>query len=256
MTSFDRIGINAGCVHDAAYKAQAQKGANLEAADLTKSDLSGASLKGAQLQGSRLANAALDGADLSGTFLWRADFGAPAAAASPPRHLQMANEVWAPRQGDSTPKPWNEDAYDRVMLALGGIVPADDMPDIVPKRLRRLDCKDTSRAKCDTTATDAAPTARAALEKDVSEEAALAASLLATTRSLVCSGDGNAVYVLRGLMANGRLDAVARHGTKILTDILDESPQSECLVHAQLSDDDKTKLRGLKRRLAATGIGD
>ncbi len=247
--SFERMALGGECIDDEAYKRQVQHGVDLRAANLSGAHLDGASLRGAQLEGASLKDATLDQTDLSGAFLWRTDLsGVTPNSAS---HVKITEPVWAPMQGDSSNASWRDVDYRQLTKVVGGVVPTDVSINPVPIRLAALDCANLKQVPCDPgrTLSGVNPPARKILEAGVRDAASYDAALLAGIQTLLCSGDPDARFILRGLLENERLHDAALHGTAILATI----PKQECLVSKSLSEDDKARLIGLDRRLTAKG---
>ena len=60
---------------------------------------------------------------------------------------------------------------------------------------------------------------------------------------LVCGGDGDAIYILRGLATNERIKDAAAEALALVNRIMNKDDNSkDCPVSAVLTDDDKAKL--------------
>jgi hypothetical protein len=62
-------------------------------------------------------------------------------------------------------------------------------------------------------------------------------------RSLVCTGDANAILILRGIINFGRLAKTGREAPALVDFIMSK----DCPVSASLTDDDKAKLLEIKQ---------
>jgi hypothetical protein len=94
-------------------------------------------------------------------------------------------------------------------------------------------------------------------------EATYEAALARELRTLVCSGDGDpnymfrrvsrnqALYILRGISSNDRLAATGPQAAALIESVMGK----DCGVSSSLTDDDKARLRQIKRD-AMDKVGD
>jgi hypothetical protein len=121
-------------------------------------------------------------------------------------------------------------------------------------RIPTLDCAspDHTLASCDPTLPP--PTEAAGWRKSLEDrrvgDAAYASALASELKALVCSGD-DAVYVLRGLVKNGRLTAAGLEAPKLIDDIINVGKGNDCPVSSSLTDADKAALLGIKQEQEA-----
>jgi hypothetical protein len=68
---------------------------------------------------------------------------------------------------------------------------------------------------------------------------------------LVCGGDDDAIYILRGLTTNERIKDAASEALALVNRITNKDDNSkDCPVSAALTDDDKAKLRAIVKAVA------
>jgi uncharacterized protein YjbI with pentapeptide repeats len=251
-------------------------GASLDGADLQSASLKGASLDGADLQGALLFDAQLQGAslgrgvsytpysrlevigkpqssnlravDLRGALLWRSATprDAPVVAAV---MIGDSPSQWLPSQYSRSEHPvqsWNEEAYQSLRRTIASL-PLGRLRDAALDRVHNLDCAnlDPTLASCDPSSPPP-PEAiawRKSLEDARVDKVANEQALSAVLQTLVCSGDPDATYVLRGLLATERLKR-AGSGTQALTQII---MSKDCPVSASLADTDKANLLQVER---------
>lgn len=229
--------------------------AQLEGATLDDANLEGASLDYANLQGASLQQARLHATSLSMAFLWRTNRadripGSPNPSAPSVVALPDAPDHWLPiwRDGQGKVHPWNGEVYSELRRAI------ESLPEGIPRSqalesIRRADCasSDLTLASCDPSVPPPAEAAawRKALGDAVVDDATYAKALTAALKTLVCSGDDDAIYVLRGLESalNGRLANTGREAPALVDFIMSK----DCPVSASLSNDDKAKLQRIKQ---------
>ena len=239
-------------------------GAQLEAASLSSADLRGASLRTARLAGAEISLARFDGAsllraqlqgqtldlmdfaavDLSGAFLWRARI-----SASKP----VVVELQFPPNWNAVEElafgvflSWRK-AYDALQTDLLALPPGWPRKNALSRtKFGPLDCTSSEKtlAPCADGAINASysDSASRLLNKAATNRAAYPDALAEVLRGLACNGAPNAIYVLRGVIANGRLAA----GDKLVADALANT--ASCSFGAALSDDDKARLLQLKQK--------
>ncbi|SDR31471.1 Uncharacterized protein YjbI, contains pentapeptide repeats [Rhizobiales bacterium GAS113] len=234
-------------------------GARLQGASLDSARLQGASLFGAQLQGVSLADAQLQGASLSGAdlhaadfstaFLWRCDCDGPDVAAP---KLSDSSDQWRPvwRNDDGQIQSWDNNAYQKLRQVIQSLPPGGPR-DRALKRVRILDCEnppaepDLELASCEASVPRPPEGAERpeSLKKGRIDDAAHAKALAAELRTLVCSGDDDSIYGLRGLLRSRRLAAVGAAAPALIDFIMSK----DCPVSASLTDADKARLLQIKR---------
>jgi uncharacterized protein YjbI with pentapeptide repeats len=196
--------------------------ADLRGAKLRDVQLQGASLQNAQLQGATLVGAAVNAADFSSAFLWRTNWGEIDPAELGAVRLDAALQRWKPvwrEDISSDPVPWGAEAYAELQSLMNSIplffpsIPKGTNPrDEALKLIETLDCGNPSKtlASCDPAAEPASEVLewqKKLLEANV-DNAAFAKALATGLRSLVCSSQANAIYILRGIsgMVEGTAD--------------------------------------------------
>jgi uncharacterized protein YjbI with pentapeptide repeats len=215
-------------------------GARLQGASLENAELQGASLAAAELQGASVKGTALEATDLSDAFLWRTR-GDPKSTSSV--LLPEADDTWRPVWRDYWYKvrPWGDKAYGDLQRSIEAFPPSD-VRDQALKRVRALDCADQALASCDL----ASPPAPAAWSKDAQTNGApYLTALAAELRTFVCSGDDDAVYILRGGGFQGRLLDAGAAATGLIDDLMDKDSKG-CPVSPALTDADRAKLLQVK----------
>jgi hypothetical protein len=145
--------------------------------------------------------------------------------------------------------PWNDQIYSDFTKLLEEI-PEGNNRDEALKRVERLDCKKAgeSLASCDP-GTKPPPLVeewRRALKRgSAPDEAAYQHALGGLFSNLVCGGDASAIYFLRGLAMNRRLEAAGGAAAALIAKILDD--KNHCPVSAALTAADKAKLLEIKK---------
>ena len=219
-------------------------GAQLQGASLDDAQLQGASLVDAQLQGASFEEAALEATDLSRAYLWRNNSPAPPSEVAA---LRMSGETWLP----------DDMAYQALRTTIESL-PAGRLRDQALKQIRILDCAVPAFESCDYlpppvgaawwlgTQRDAVVW-REALEKAARvDEQAYAEALAKVLTKLVCSGGGNAIYVLRGAGFHDRLKAAGAAGSGLIDDLTSKDSK-DCPVAASLTDADRAELLHMKQ---------
>jgi uncharacterized protein YjbI with pentapeptide repeats len=220
----------------------------LQGASLHDAHVQGASLVEAQLQGASLEKTALQATDLSDAFLWRT-LGEPASISS--ARLSATDDAWRPvwRDGEDKVHPWDDKAYGDLRKSIEALPPGETR-DQALDHIRALDCADQTLASCD----PASPPAPAAWSKGAqADDAHYPTALVAELRRLVCSGDDEATYVLRGIshgFPSNRLQAAGPAGHDLIDDLMDKDSK-ECPVAAALTDADRAHLLQIKQAIEA-----
>jgi uncharacterized protein YjbI with pentapeptide repeats len=230
--------------------------AQLEGATLDAANLGGASLGYANLQGASLQQTLLRATDLTMAFLWRTNRadripGAPLPTA--PSHVRLpdAPDHWLPiwRDGQGNVHPWNDAVYQDLRRMIESL-PAGLPHDQALESIRRVDCanSDPTLPSCDPSAPMPAQAAqwRKSLEEARADDAAHAKALAEELRLLVCSGDDQALYIMRGEGFQQRLQAAGAAASGLI-DKLANKDRKDCPVSASLTDADKAKLLSIKQ---------
>ena len=143
-------------------------------------------------------------------------------------------------------RPWNDKAYQDLRQMIESLPPGAPR-DQALDRIRSLDCAnpDKTLASCDPSLPPPPEAAawRKALEDARVDEAAYAKALAAELKTLVCSGDDDAAYVLRGLGFQ-RPPCAAGPEAPALVDFI---MSKDCPVSASLTDADKANLLASSR---------
>ena len=224
------------------------RGAQLEGVSLEGAKLQGASFAYTQLQGANFDRATLNAADLSDALLWRTSGEAMIVTAI---RAPDDPDRWSPLRGGKGDRiAWDDRAYQDLKSEITSL-PEGPLRNAALWRIERLDCANRALAPCDLAAIAEGSWRRrveAARVPDATFEAALAEDLT----NLVCPGNPNALFVLRGTGFGDRLrDAAAGPEGRMLIDYLLGKNPKACPISAQLAEPDKALLRDVKRR--ATG---
>jgi uncharacterized protein YjbI with pentapeptide repeats len=231
--------------------------AELQGASLYQTRLQGASLDGAQLQGASLQLANLKGTDLSLAYLWRTNQSANTPGEDDIIKLSDARAAWPPSWSDKELKnhPWNDKAYRDLRNMMESLLPSA-LRDRALERIRSLDCanSDATLASCDPSLP---PPPEATAWRNVLEAASVdgegyTKALAATLKELVCSGEDDAIHVVRGAGFQRRLEATGAVGIDLIDDLMNKDSK-DCPVSAFLSEADSAKLRQIKQLIAGAG---
>ena len=248
--SFIGAQLHGALLYGAQLQGASLNGAELQGAVLAGAQLRGASFAGAQLQGASLQQAGLEATHLSRALLWRTNRAAPSTAdVAQPAAVRLANapDTWLPRWRDDDGKiqPWSDKAYQDLRQMMESLSPSSQR-DRALERIRRLDCAnpDPSLASCDPSLPPPPEAAawRKFLEDARVDDAAYAKALAVALQALVCSGDADAAYVLRGLIWNERIKATGPEAPALIDFIMSK----DCPVSTSLTEDDKAKLLRIK----------
>ena len=229
------------------------EGASLDSARLEGASLRGAHLQGASLQSAELLGARLDDADMTATnlshaFVWRAVFPRDA------NNLSAAGLNWRPVAWDGQESsPWTSARYNALMRQIAEIVPEGGRQKWALGNLGRLDCETGEPWSCDAKAEEPAAVAeeRQMIEHASVDHATHENALAGVLGELVCGGDGDAIYILRGLATNERIKDAAPEALALVDRIMNKDDNSkDCPVSAVLTDDDKARLRAIVKAVA------
>jgi hypothetical protein len=241
----------------AQLQASALGAAQLEGATLDAANLEGATLGYANLQGASLQQARLRATNLSMAFVWRTNrddsvriSGAPNSTAPsdviPPGTPDRWLPTWRDFRGDV--HQWNDAVYQELLQEI------QSLPAGVPRSqalgsIRRVDCNnsDPTLASCNPSIQPPEPAARwqKALEDARVEDPAFMKALAEVLRSLVCSGDEDAIYVLRGL--GSPLNSVFAQTGAEAPALVGFIMGKDCPVSAALTDADRARLLQIKQ---------
>jgi uncharacterized protein YjbI with pentapeptide repeats len=215
-------------------------GAALEGASLVGTQLQGASLSNAQLQGASLEGAGINATDFSDALLWRTNPPMPPSAVSAVR-MSESPEAWLQPSADTVYK---------AVLTIFNSVPSGTLRDRALKRFGSLSCpsSDSTLTSCDPSVT---PPPEAIKRHQILEAARVAnetyaTALAKTLKGLVCSGDDDAIYVVRGKGFQSRLAAAGAAASGMIDDLMNKGSK-DCPVSASLTDADRAKLLRIKR---------
>ncbi len=216
--------------------------AQLQGASLNVAQLQGASLADAQLQGASFDDAVLEATDFSRAYLWRSNRPRPPSEVA---SIRISGESWLPEWIDvnANHQTWDDKTYQTLRTLIGSVRPSD----LALERIQSLDCSnsDTTLASCNSSAEPPPEAAawRKALEDARVDDAAYAKALAAALKTLVCSGDDGAVYVVWGGGFESRLESGGPEAPALVDFIMSK----DCPVSGSLTDADKAKLLRIKQ---------
>ena len=192
--------------------------AELQGATLDSAELQGASLKDAELQGAELQNSKLTGTDMSGAEVWHLNFDDASLIAV---SVDGLNE-----------SAMSKDEFDNLRAQIEEIPEGEERKNAL-ERIGKLD-PDNSRNVA---------SARKTLEKRSVAKTADKMSLVDQLKTLSCSVDEDALYIVRGLIANGRINDTRAKATGLVEAIL----KQDCPVSAALTEADKAALKKIAK---------
>ena len=251
--SLFRALLEGASLFDAQLQGASLVDAQLQGASLVGAQLQGASLVGAQLQGASFEHAVLEATDLSDAHLWRADHTPPPSVAAV--RVSGGDKTWLPLWQDEfgREQPWDGKAYQALRTAIGSLVPVGASRDNALWLIQNLDCSssDEKLASCDPKAWLApllkpppeAEAWRKALEAARANDTEYADALAKALKGLVCSGDKDAIYVLRGAGFQARLVAADTAAPGLIDDLTSKN----CSVAASLTGADRANLLRIKQ---------
>ena len=260
--------LQAVSLENAYLQGASLSGAQLQGASLESADIRGANFRGAQLLGASMQDTSLVATDLGATRLWRS-LGSPRLWDNGVASIRFADstEAWAPvyQNEDDKAKPWDGAAYELLRRGIES-VPAGDLRDQALKRIQDLDCLNPDRTldSCDPPWAWIPPLKlalhaaawRKALEAARINDTEYVIALAKVLRDLVCSGDDDAIYVVRGAGVlpafQNRLEAAGPAAINLISDLMDKGSK-DCPVAAALSDADRAKLLQIKQKIEKTG---
>ena len=192
--------------------------AELQGATLDSAELQGASLKDAELQGAELQNSKLTGTDMSGAEVWHLNFDDASLIAV---SIDRLNE-----------SAMSKDEFDNLRAQIEEVPEGEERKNAL-ERIGKLD-PDNSRNVA---------SARKTLEKRSVAKTADKMSLADQLKTLSCSVDEDALYIVRGLIANGRINDTRAKATGLVEAIL----KPDCPVSAALTKADRAALKKIAK---------
>jgi uncharacterized protein YjbI with pentapeptide repeats len=277
--SFDDAQLQGGSLDRADLQGASFNLAQLGGAVLDEADLSGASAYGAQLQGASLKGAKLARASLSFINLWRAHFEPKSIEGA-----EIGLVVWESgclvcdffdlSEKKEEPKPSPEEKYRQLKSIIEGDVPGGPRGIVGVTGRTLLELYGEDKVASGAAGRDAAvkrievldptrpfpfendiPKWKNRIETNVAENAraysrdkgkGLKGALVAHLKTLVCSGDENAIYVLMGnsntVFKSGVINRIKDTGIEAAS-LADAILKPECPVSAKLTEEDKAKVR-------------
>jgi uncharacterized protein YjbI with pentapeptide repeats len=220
---------------DAQLQGASFGGAQLQGASLAGAQLQGASLDHAQLHGAVLVQAQLQGASLSQAQLQGANFTGSTFAGTDMRNA----EVWRTNfEGASLTAVFEDgvkegavskEEFAALQAMITKEVPEGETREYVLKRIKILnpDIFGPEASEQET------------LEKGRVDITAYGSALADELNCLACSRDENALYVVRGLIRNGRIWETGAQAPGLVEAIL----KPDCPVSATLTEADKAALK-------------
>jgi hypothetical protein len=205
-------------LNDAKLQGAILSTAELQGATLDSAELQGASLKDAELQGAELQNSKLTGTDMSGAEVWHLNFDDASLIAV---SVDGLNE-----------SAMSKDEFDNLRAQIEEIPEGEERKNAL-ERIGKLD-PDNSRNVA---------SARKTLEKRSVAKTADKMSLADQLKTLSCSVDEDALYIVRGLIANGRINDTRAKATGLVEAIL----KPDCPVSAALTEADKAALKKIAK---------
>ena len=205
-------------LNDAKLQGAILSTAELQGATLDSAELQGASLKDAELQGAELKNSKLTGTDMSGAEVWHLNFDDASLIAV---SVDGLNE-----------SAMSKDEFDNLRAQIEEIPEGEERKNAL-ERIGNLD-PDNSRNVA---------SARKTLEKRSVAKTADKMSLADQLKTLSCSVDEDALYIVRGLIANGRINDTRAKATGLVEAIL----KPDCPVSAALTEADKAALKKIAK---------
>lgn len=237
--------------------------ANLQGAKLDYAQLQGANLDLAQLQAAELNRVPLDGASLDEAYLWRSKI----FALVKNEKIYSTSLHWQPeslKSGDDKATPWTDVDYIDLKNRVGNLT-LDSVRNAALKRIAFLDCKLKSRdiSPCDPKGIQ--PQYINEIQALIESASVLNMSTLLTAqagilRSQICSGDADAIHILRRKIKYERPDEfkstdfisselahVGRQEPALIDDI---TKGNNCPVTKDLTDADVSRLSEIVREVA------
>ena len=205
-------------LNDAKLQGAILSTAELQGATLDSAELQGASLKDAELQGAELQNSKLTGTDMSGAEVWHLNFDDASLIAV---SVDGLNE-----------SAMSKDEFDNLRAQIEEIPEGEERKNAL-ERIGKLDPDDSRNVA----------SARKTLEKRSVAKTADKMSLVDQLKTLSCSVDEDALYIVRGLIANGRINDTRAKATGLVEAIL----KPDCPVSAALTKADRAALKKIAK---------
>jgi len=193
--------------------------AKLQGVTLNSAELQGASLKNAELQGVEFKKSALDGANFSAAAAWHASFDDSSFAAI---SFDGLNE-----------SAMRKDDFENLRAQIEE-VPESEARNNALERIGKLNPDDSVSVA----------SARETLEKR-SVATTKKKSLADQLKALACSVNEDALYIVRGLIANGRIKDTGAEAAGVVKAIASPKSAQGCPVSAILTKADKAALNKL-----------
>ena len=226
--SLDRAQLQGAALGDTQVQGASLEEAQLQGAALAGAAFDRASLKRAQLQGADLRESTFNGADLSGAEMWRANF----------EISSLATVTGVISEGKEVTK--NGFIALRKEIAEG--VPEGLSRETALKRIEKLNPEGPYASKIEASQEHVLKAGRAV------DSTAYQTALADELTSLACSVNTNSVYVVRGLIAGGRIRATGKQAIRLVDDIL----KADCPVSGVLTEQDRAALKKLAKEALAS----
>ncbi len=224
--------LQGALLHEAQLQGASLVYAELQGASLVNAQLQGALFVYAQLQGASLEGAQLQGASLARAYLWRASLDEPSIDA-----IDAPGLVWNQTFLLSIDlKPWTKETFLALKKKIEQDVPGSAR-DVALERVEILDPDKTFEDK------DKVPGWHKKFEAAAFEPEKYKSVLARELKALACSGDEDAPYIVRGLVANGRIKDTGAQAPGLVEAIL----KPDCPVSAALSEAVKAALKTLAK---------
>ncbi|HMF05849.1 MAG TPA: pentapeptide repeat-containing protein [Methylocella sp.] len=234
--------LQGAILDDAQLQGASLEGAHLEGASLKGAHLQGASLKGAHLQGASLEGAELQGASLDDAQLQGAQFLKATLEGATVRNVA----AWRTSLEDASltavflrgvnQNALTKEEFGSLKMYFMQEVPEGGQREQALNRIEILNPDIAGREAH----------ARVGPEMESGEESvnesAYEKSLADQLKSLVCSKDKSAIYILRGLVANGRVRGAGTQAARLVEGIIGPRAAQDCPVSAVLTEEDKAAL--------------
>ena len=196
--------------------------AELQGATLVSAELQGASLKDAKLQGAELQKSTLNGTDMSGADVGHATFDDASLTAV---SVDGLNEI-----------AMSKHEFDNLRAQIEEVPEGEERKNAL-ERIGKLNPDNSSNVA----------SARKTLEKRSVAKTADKMPLADQLKTLACSVDENALYIVRGLIANGRIKAARAKAPDLVKAIL----KTDCPVSGVLTEADKAALKEIANAASA-----
>jgi uncharacterized protein YjbI with pentapeptide repeats len=216
--SLDSARLQGASLDSAQLQGASLDSASLQGASLDSARLQGASLREAQLQGADFQKSTLDGTDMSSAAVWRTNF-------------ENAS-LTAVFEDDLEESGISMDEFAALKAMIMKEVPEGQRADA----LKRID-----KSNPDIFGPEAS--GQETLEKRRVGDITYKKSLAHQLKSLACSGGESAPYIVRGLIAHGRITDTGAQAPGLVEAILNP----KCQVTAALTEADKAALKKIAK---------